>query len=80
MADSPLAQHHDSDPMIRTLSAIVLLGVLQGPATPTVPSSQAEVDVRNTHENECRIRTFVIVKRANRWLIMQDQNTVRGTL
>lgn len=27
-----------------------------------------------------RIRTFVIVKRASRWLIMQDQNTVRGTI
>lgn len=30
-----------------------------------------------THENEGRIRTFVIVKRANWWLIMQDQNTAR---
>ena len=32
-----------------------------------------------THENEGRVRTFVIVKRANRWLILQDQNTVRNT-
>ena len=154
--------------MIITLSAIVLLGALQAPATPTVPSSQAEVDVRKsvqafhdaynahefdklaefttedwthitpsgiarrgraevlpaleqvhstslngvtdtpeeiavrfatadvaivtvrsrtttfttpngvTHENEGRIRTFVIVKRATRWLITQDQNIVRG--
>jgi uncharacterized protein (TIGR02246 family) len=154
--------------MITTLSAIVLLGALQAPATPIVSSSQAEVDVRKavqafydaynahafdklaefttedwthitpsgierrgraevltalkqvhstflkgvtdtpeeiavrfatadvgivtvrsrtttfttpdgvTHENEGRIRTFVVVKRATRWLIMQDQNTVRG--
>lgn len=31
------------------------------------------------HENERHIRTFVVVKRNSRWLIMQDQNTtVRG--
>ena len=29
------------------------------------------------HENERAIRTFVVVKRGGRWLIMQDQNTVR---
>jgi len=29
------------------------------------------------HENERLIRTFVVVKRSGRWLIMQDQNTVR---
>lgn len=29
-----------------------------------------------THENESRIRTFVVVSRNGRWLIMQDQNTV----
>lgn len=28
-----------------------------------------------THENEKHIRTFVVVKRSRRWLIMQDQNT-----
>lgn len=28
------------------------------------------------HENEQRIRTFVVVRRNDRWLIMQDQNTV----
>jgi len=28
------------------------------------------------HENERHIRTFVLVRRAARWLIMQDQNTV----
>ena len=28
------------------------------------------------HENERHIRTFVLVKRGTRWLIMQDQNTV----
>jgi uncharacterized protein (TIGR02246 family) len=27
------------------------------------------------HENERGIRTFVVVKRSGRWLIMQDQNT-----
>lgn len=30
------------------------------------------------HENEGRIRTFVLVKRENRWLILQDQNTVQS--
>ena len=31
------------------------------------------------HQNERQIRTFVVVKRSGRWLIMQDQNTiVRG--
>jgi uncharacterized protein (TIGR02246 family) len=28
------------------------------------------------HENERHIRTFVVVQRNGRWLIMQDQNTV----
>ena len=28
------------------------------------------------HENERHIRTFVVVRRKARWLIMQDQNTV----
>jgi uncharacterized protein (TIGR02246 family) len=27
------------------------------------------------HENERHIRTFILVKRGSRWLIMQDQNT-----
>ena len=31
-----------------------------------------------THENERRIRTFVVVKRGTAWLIMQDQNTVQS--
>ena len=30
------------------------------------------------HENERHIRTFVVVKRSGRWLIMQDQNTLIG--
>ena len=30
------------------------------------------------HENERQIRTFVVVKRGPRWLIMHDQNTIRG--
>ena len=28
-------------------------------------------------ENQKQIRTFIVVKRANRWLILQDQNTFR---
>jgi uncharacterized protein (TIGR02246 family) len=30
------------------------------------------------HENERHIRTFVVVKRGDRWLVMQDQNTAIG--
>ena len=30
----------------------------------------------NAHANERWIRTFVVVNRGGRWLIMQDQNTV----
>jgi uncharacterized protein (TIGR02246 family) len=30
------------------------------------------------HENERHIRTFVVVKRTGRWLVMQDQNTTIG--
>jgi uncharacterized protein (TIGR02246 family) len=30
------------------------------------------------HEHERHIRTFVVVKRSDRWLIMQDQNTTIG--
>jgi uncharacterized protein (TIGR02246 family) len=33
---------------------------------------------RVRHENERHIRTFVVVKRSDRWLIMLDQNTVIG--
>ena len=28
------------------------------------------------HSNERQIKTFVVVKRKNKWLIMQDQNTI----
>lgn len=28
------------------------------------------------HENERHIRTFIVLKRRGRWLIMQDQNTL----
>ena len=28
------------------------------------------------HENERHIRTFVVVERGGRWLVMQDQNTI----
>ena len=30
------------------------------------------------HENDRQIRTFVVVKRNGKWLIMQDQNTIRS--
>jgi uncharacterized protein (TIGR02246 family) len=30
------------------------------------------------HENDRNIRTFVVVRRDGKWLIMQDQNTIRG--
>ena len=30
------------------------------------------------HENKQQIRTFVLIKRSNKWLIMQDQNTFRA--
>lgn len=29
------------------------------------------------HENERQIRTFVVVQRGGRWLMMQDQNRIR---
>jgi uncharacterized protein (TIGR02246 family) len=32
----------------------------------------------NKRENERQVRTFVLVRRNGRWLIMQDQNTVIG--
>ena len=30
------------------------------------------------HENERQIKTFVVVRRSGKWLIMQDQNTIIG--
>jgi uncharacterized protein (TIGR02246 family) len=30
------------------------------------------------HENESHIRTYVVVRRDTRWLIMQDHNTAIG--
>ncbi|MEP6705306.1 MAG: SgcJ/EcaC family oxidoreductase, partial [Acidobacteriota bacterium] len=30
------------------------------------------------HENERQIKTFVVVKKDGKWLIMQDQNTIIG--
>ena len=32
------------------------------------------------HENERQIRTFLVVKQKNKWLIMQDQNTLIRSL
>ena len=48
-------------------------------AVVTVPSRVSTYTTPDgvTHENERQIRTFVVVKRGGRWLIMQDQNTVR---
>ena len=48
-------------------------------AVVTVPSkiSTYTTPDRVKHENERLIRTFVVVKRGGKWLIMQDQNTIR---
>lgn len=45
----------------------------------TVPSKVSTYTTPDgvRHENELHIRTFVVVKRSGRWLIMQDHNTVR---
>ncbi|HEX8457962.1 MAG TPA: SgcJ/EcaC family oxidoreductase [Pyrinomonadaceae bacterium] len=49
-------------------------------AVVTVPSRVSTYTTPDgaKHENERQIRTFVVVKRDRRWLIMQDHNTVRG--
>ena len=49
-------------------------------AVATVPSRMTSFTSPDgvRHENEGRIRTFVVVKRGGRWLIMQDHNTVRS--
>jgi uncharacterized protein (TIGR02246 family) len=49
-------------------------------AVVTVPSRVSTYTTPDgiKHENERQIRTFVVVKRGGRWLIMQDHNTVRG--
>jgi uncharacterized protein (TIGR02246 family) len=48
-------------------------------AVVTVPSKISTYTTPDgvKHENERLIRTFVVVKRGGRWLIMQDQNTIR---
>lgn len=48
-------------------------------AVVTVPSRVSTYTTPDgtRHENERQIRTFVVVKRHGRWLIMQDQNTIR---
>jgi len=76
---------------LREVHATFLRGVSDTPeemsvrfATPdvavvTVPSMMSSFTTPDgvTHEDEKQIRTFVLVKRSGRWLIMQDQNTVR---
>jgi uncharacterized protein (TIGR02246 family) len=49
-------------------------------AVVTVTSRMSMVTMPNgvKRENERHIRTFVVVKRSGRWLIMQDQNTIIG--
>lgn len=49
-------------------------------AVATVRSRMSTFTMPNgvEHLNEGHIRTFVVVKRGNRWLIMQDQNTAIG--
>ena len=51
-----------------------------GVAVVTVPSKVSNYTTPDgvRHENERQIRTFVVVKRGTKWLIMQDQNTIRG--
>jgi uncharacterized protein (TIGR02246 family) len=51
-----------------------------GVAIVTVPSRLSSYVTPDgvKHENERQIRTFVVVKRRGRWLIMQDHNTIRG--
>ena len=48
-------------------------------AVVTVPSRVSTYTTPDgvKHENERQIKTFVVVRRKGRWLIMQDQNTVR---
>jgi uncharacterized protein (TIGR02246 family) len=45
----------------------------------TVPSTMSPYSTPDgvRHENQKQIRTFILVKRLNQWLIMQDQNTIR---
>lgn len=49
-------------------------------AVVTVPSRTSAFTTPDgvKHENQRQIRTFVVVKRGGRWLIMQDQNTFSG--
>jgi uncharacterized protein (TIGR02246 family) len=49
-------------------------------AVATVRSRMSTFTMPNgvEHVNEGHIRTFVVVKRGSRWLIMQDQNTAIG--
>jgi uncharacterized protein (TIGR02246 family) len=49
-------------------------------AVVTVPSRVSTYTTPDEvrHENERQIRTFVVVKRGGKWLIMQDQNTIRS--
>jgi uncharacterized protein (TIGR02246 family) len=48
-------------------------------AVVTVPSKMSPHTTPDgvRRENQKQIRTFILVKRANRWFIMQDQNTFR---
>ena len=51
-------------------SDVAVVTVASGVSTFTTPDGEK-------HENEQPIRTFVVVRRGGRWLIMQDQNTLR---
>jgi uncharacterized protein (TIGR02246 family) len=50
---------------------VAVVTVTSGISTYTTPDGVK-------HENERHIRTFVVLKRSGRWLIMQDQNTIIG--
>jgi uncharacterized protein (TIGR02246 family) len=52
---------------------VAIVTVISQMSTFTTPD-----DVK--HENERHIRTFVVVQRNDRWLIMQDQNTTVARL
>ena len=55
--------------------------VTRNAAIVTVPSKMSLHTTPDgvRRENQKQIRTFILVQRDNRWLIMQDQNTFRET-
>lgn len=79
--------------LLKEAHSTFLKGVIDTPDEIEVRFATADVAVVNVpstmkgtfttpdgkkHENDRQIRTFVVVKRAGKWLIMHDQNTIRG--